>query len=210
MGILSDIVGAFTGSPQRDAAKQQAQSIEQGQDITRAAAEKARADVMSLFPQARQNALGGFQGALDIFSQTIPQQTQAFQGGNVAAQNTLLAGLPQFQNAIFGNQVDMSGFTPYESPVNMSFSQAELPQIIAAREAEQAAAYQPMGPFVDSTYQPRTSNIIDGTNWGNQQNLLSGIYNQPQKVQGMLGVTTQPKSIDIGVPSFNRFNRFGR
>ena len=207
MGILSDIVGAFTGSSQRDAAKQQAQSIEQGQDITRAAAEKARADVMSLFPQARQDTLGGFQGALDIFSQTIPQQAQVFQGGNVAAQNTLLAGLPQFQNAIFGNQVDMSGFAPYEAPVNMSFSQAELPQIIAAREAEQAAAYQPMGPFVDSTYQPRTSNIIDGTNWGNQQNLLSGIYNQPQQVQGMPGVTTLPKPIDIGVPSFNRFGR---
>ena len=62
------------------------------------ATQQARGDLFRLFPASQQNAQQGFQGALDVFNQALPQQAQTLQDGNVAAQNQLLAGMPQFQN----------------------------------------------------------------------------------------------------------------
>jgi hypothetical protein len=82
------------------------------QDAASAGAAQARQDALGLFPQAQQARRQGFQGALDVLSQSIPAQLQAFQQGNVGAQNQLISGLPQFQNAILGNQADLSAFQP--------------------------------------------------------------------------------------------------
>jgi hypothetical protein len=91
---------------------------------------KAREDLFKLFPAAQQNTQQGYQGALDVFKQTLPQQAGVFQAGNVAAQNQLLAGMPQFQNAILGAPVDYRQFqaTQLQQP-NMNFANQQLQSV---------------------------------------------------------------------------------
>jgi len=104
---------------------------------TRRSSDEARADLFRLFPQAQQSAQQGFQGALDVFSQTVPQQAQQFQAGNVAAQQALLTGLPQIQNAILGRQVDLSGFQPFQAQQpDFSFANQQLPQLQPLQKEE--------------------------------------------------------------------------
>jgi len=92
-----------------------------------AANQRAREDLFKLFPAAQQNMQQGYQGALDVFNQTLPQQANVFQAGNVAAQNQLLAGMPQYQNAILGAPVDYSKFqaTQLQQP-NFDFANQQL------------------------------------------------------------------------------------
>ena len=70
----------------------------------------------------------GFQGALDIFGQSVPEQARLFGGGNVAAQQQLITGLPQIQRALLGQQVDFSQFQPVQLTPNLAFTQQTLPQ----------------------------------------------------------------------------------
>lgn len=128
---MSFIKDTFFGGAEKKAAKAQTQAIQQGQAFTREGVEQARQDLFKLFPAAQQNLQQGFQGALDIFGQSLPAQTNVFQQGNVAAQQQLLAGLPQFQNAILGNQVDFSALqsTQLQMP-DLGFFQQQLPQFI--------------------------------------------------------------------------------
>jgi hypothetical protein len=59
----------------------------------------------------------------------------------VAAQNQILAGLPQIQNALLGNQVDLSGLQAYQAPQqDYGFFNQTLPQITQAEAAAQAQA----------------------------------------------------------------------
>ena len=103
---MSFIKDVFFGGAEKKAAKAQTQALGEGQEFIRQGIEEARGAAIPLFGAAQQNLLGGFQGALDIFGQTVPQQLQAFQGGNVGAQRALLAGLPQQQAAILGGALD--------------------------------------------------------------------------------------------------------
>jgi len=93
------------------------------------ATNRARDDVNRLFPQAQQSAQLGFQGALDVFGQSLPAQTDVFQQGNLGAQQAILSGLPQIQNALFGNQVDLSQLQPFQvQQPDLSFFNQTLPQ----------------------------------------------------------------------------------
>ena len=106
---------------------------------------QARQDLFKLFPAAQQNAQQGFQGALDVFSQALPQQAQTFQDGNVAAQNQLLSGMPQFQNAILGSPVDNSQFqaTRLQQP-NFNFANQQLQSFDPFAVPQQSQANQAM------------------------------------------------------------------
>ena len=126
MTIIKD---TFFGGAEKKAAQAQERGIERGIQATERAAAQARGDLFNLFPQARQDVMQGFQGALDVFGQTIPQQTQAFQQGNVGAQQALLAGLPQIQNALLGMPVDFSGFNPLSINVDTGFASQNLGQV---------------------------------------------------------------------------------
>ncbi len=70
---------------------------------------QARGDLFKLYPSIQDSNQKGLQAGLDIYRQTVPYQLQAFQQGNVGAQNQILRGLPQAQNAILGRPIDMSG-----------------------------------------------------------------------------------------------------
>jgi hypothetical protein len=110
MGFFSSIFGGTDDSAQEltaaDNARRQAFIEEQ--------AAQARGDVFNLFPGAQQVRQEGFQGALDVFGQTIPQQLGLLQ-----------AGLPQQINAILGKPLDLSGL----QSTNTDFAQQTAPSL---------------------------------------------------------------------------------
>ena len=101
---------------------------------------RARGDAIPLFESGTRNALAGFQGALDVFGQSIPQQMQSFQQGNVGAQNALRQGLAQQQNAILGNPFSNAGIQTqqFELPDASQFQQ-QLPEFETVSQALELA-----------------------------------------------------------------------
>jgi hypothetical protein len=119
-GVVSNNASKRAVSAQADANDKAAQQLA-------ASTAAARQDLFKLYPAAQQNMQQGYQGALDVFKNTLPQQASTFQAGNVAAQNQLLAGMPQYQNAILGAPVDYSKFqaTQLQQP-DFSFANQQL------------------------------------------------------------------------------------
>jgi hypothetical protein len=110
-------------------------SAQKGQKADNAASRKfieeqmaaGRADVMGAYPAAEANRNMGYQSALDVYGQTMPQELSTYQQGNMNAQGTLLAGMPQMMNAIYGLPTDMSGLTPQAVQYDPSYTQQQLP-----------------------------------------------------------------------------------
>lgn len=99
--------------------------------------ERARGEVKPLFEQAQADITGGFDRARDVFAEILPQQAGLFQAGNLTAQNTLLAGLPQIQNAILGNApVDFSGLQASSVPLQ---GMLRTPEQQLQEQAQQSA-----------------------------------------------------------------------
>jgi len=95
--------------------------------------EQGREDVLRLAPLAEESRLKGFEGALDVFSQALPQQFQAFQGGNVGAQQIQLAGLDQQKRALLGlPTADFSQVEPLQ--LETPQLQGELPSFPSVNE----------------------------------------------------------------------------
>ena len=112
----------------KDAQKSQQKASDKATAQIEESTGSARDDINRLFPQAQQTAQQGFQGALDVFGQSLPAQSDVFQQGNLGAQQAILQGLPQIQNALLGNQVDFSQFQPFQvQQPDMSFFQQTLP-----------------------------------------------------------------------------------
>ena len=135
--IGSSIIGAVSGSK---ANKKALKSQERGQDqaiaATKEAAAQARKDAIPLYQSSQQNALKGFQGALDIFGQTVPAQMESFQAGNVGAQNSLLAGLGQQQAAILGQPMDPNAMQAQTLQMpDFAMFQPEMPDFTSIDES---------------------------------------------------------------------------
>lgn len=122
------VVNAFTGKSEKKAGKQAAKELGKGREAVSALAEESRGTLFDLFGSAQESRTGGLQGALDVFSESIPLQAQVAQGGNVAAQQVLLAGLPQIQAAIFGAPTDLSALQATTLPFDLNFANANLPE----------------------------------------------------------------------------------
>jgi len=88
----------------------------------------ARNDAIPLYGAAQDNRGIGAQAALDVFGQSIPEQGRLFQGGNVAAQGMILAGLPQANNALLGMPIDYSQFQTQQLSPDYSWAQQQVPQ----------------------------------------------------------------------------------
>lgn len=111
---------------------------------TRRAADEARTDLFKIFPEARYTAQQGFQGALDVFGQSLPAQADVFTQGNVGAQQAILSGLPQIQNAILGGNIDYSQLQPFQAQQpDLSFFNQTLPQIKRLQELSEQQATSP-------------------------------------------------------------------
>jgi len=88
----------------------------------------ARGDVERLMPEAQVLRGLGAQSAIDIFGSSMPAQYGAFQQGNIGAQEAILSGLQQQNNAIMGNPTDFSGLQPHWQQPDFSFLPNQIPQ----------------------------------------------------------------------------------
>ena len=120
-----DLLGTKAGRAAQESQKQQNQAE---RDLKIAFSNQAREDLFDLFPSAQSNRELGFQRALDIQGNVIPQQFSAMQQGNIGAQEALLAGLPQMRNAILGRPTHMDQLQPRSINVDTGFAQQQLPQ----------------------------------------------------------------------------------
>ena len=143
--LITGVIGALGASQDRKQSKkalktQQAQNASNAKFLAKQTA-KAEGQITNLFGASQSNQQEGFKRALEILGQTIPQQLSTFQQGNVGAQEQLLAGLPQIQNALLGRQVDLSGLQPKQVQFDPSFTQQKIPFFQDSRQAlEQAGA----------------------------------------------------------------------
>ena len=90
-----------------------------------------RADIRKAMPSQYAAMTAGQQAGLDVYGQTMPQQANAFVGGNVAAQQSLLSGMPMYEQAIRGGDVNYAALKPYQGSYDMSFAQQKLPDAVA-------------------------------------------------------------------------------
>ena len=114
MGILSGLRDSLFGDSGKAGQKSQKRENEKNRDFIRESTDMARADINTLFPQAAEARLGGFQGAQDIFASAVPQQFNAFQQGNQQAQATTGMAPQQIQNALLGLPVDFGFLQPQQ------------------------------------------------------------------------------------------------
>ena len=133
LGLASSLWGANQDRKAANKAiKAQKSQNKANQAFIREQAAKARQDILPLFGDASENRLLGSQAALDIFGQAVPQQINAFQQGNIGAQQSLLAGLPQIQNAILGMPVDYSALSAQSIQPDLSMFNQQLPNFNTA------------------------------------------------------------------------------
>ena len=145
---MGKMVKKIFGGVDKSQQKGQIAANKESQAFTKEMLGQARGDALGLGGAQEANQNMGFQSALDVYGQTIPQQFDTFQQGNMGAQQALLAGMPQFHNAILGMPVDYSQFQPQQIQYNTDFAQQQLPQFISSADAlgGLGAAQQPVQP----------------------------------------------------------------
>lgn len=81
---------------------------------------------------ARKANILGTAAALDVNAQIPGAQIGAFQQGTFGAQQSLISGLAQQQNALLGRPVDLSGFKAQNIDFDPSQFSAEIPEGLTA------------------------------------------------------------------------------
>lgn len=149
--VASVLVSAAAAKKQSDATKKAAQSQagenQANRDYIERQTAEARADINRLYPQVQQYRQGGHQGALQALQGAMPEQARLLNQGATAAHSQLLAGMPQFQNAILGAPVDYSAFQQ-PAPMTPDFSWlsgARLPELPAPAAPQGSQAQMPVG-----------------------------------------------------------------
>lgn len=94
------------------ASKRAAKGQREALAATSAAATQARDDIRRLFGEATAARRKGFGEAIETIAGSPAKIIEPFQKGNVLAQEQVIRGLPQIQNAILGLPTDLSGFKP--------------------------------------------------------------------------------------------------
>ena len=121
LGVGLALLGVSAARSDRKSIERSVESQERQRTESIAFIEKsikqARGDLFKLFPSAQESLTTGIQAGLDVFKQSIPQQFQSFQQGNVAAQNQLIGGLAPQRAAILGQDV----------PFNPQATQLQIP-----------------------------------------------------------------------------------
>ena len=156
--LLAAKSDADSRSDATDAAMQQRKA---SQDFIQKQIDQARADIFKLYPSAQESQQKGLQAGLSLYQQALPQMLNTFQQGNMGAQNALLAGLPQMNNAILGNKVDYSGL----QPVQLQQPQApNVPQMDLAPISGLQLGQQPQQPQIDPAMLAQLQAMYGGQN----------------------------------------------
>lgn len=132
------MASSFFGGRDTTQMDAQLESNQITQDFIERITRQAKQEALALFGPGVDASRGGFQSALDIQAQTIPQQFQAFQQGNIDAQNLQAGGMRGFRDAIMGNPIDMDSWQPNRIPIDTSFSQQQLPPSQVTPELQDA------------------------------------------------------------------------
>lgn len=132
------------GGTDASAQNEQIAANRRAQDFFENEARRTRGQSRSLFNRGQRARRRGFQRSLDVLGESVPQQVGAFQEGNVGAQDTLLAGLPQIQSAILGAPIDLSGLRSRQVQFDPSFTQQRLP----GRVQKKPTGFQSSGSLI--------------------------------------------------------------
>jgi hypothetical protein len=163
------------------AADAQVQGQQGALQATNVAANQARGEVNRLFGESNVSRDRGFTQAQDFLGGAIGSQIQPFQQGNMMAQEQVARGLPQIQNAILGNPVDLTGFNARQIGQPSDFN-IDLAQFRPQPEATPAPAVAPAAGFNIQEFRDRFSqgngifnagiNGRSGRMYGNRRNDL--------------------------------------
>lgn len=124
MGFFSDILGGTDDSAQ----KRQLKQNQKARELIERNTKQARADILKLFPAGDEARNIGLQRAAGVVAGTAPRQSQAIRQSNVFAQQQLLRGLPQIQNAILGRDVNLGGLKAQVIKPDFTFLRQKFPQ----------------------------------------------------------------------------------
>ena len=128
---MSFVKDTFFGGAEKKAARAQQQNLEQSQQFVRQAAREAEGKATDLFERSTETIGRGLEGAQNILQELTPAQQDLVTQSNMAAQNTLLAGLPQIKNAILGGApVDLSGLQAQQFSTPTDFLNQPLPNFV--------------------------------------------------------------------------------
>jgi len=168
------IAGAVASDNADKAVSAQKSQNKKNQKFIREMATNARNDAIPLYDAAQQNRGIGVQSAFDSMAQTIPEQGRLMQDGNVAAQEMLLAGLPQANNALLGLPVDYSALQPQRLEPNYDWTKQQVPEFVNPELAQMANPGQAWidgelttdpnwHPFKNRPLKPNETILPDGT-----------------------------------------------
>jgi len=110
--VATAVVGSAVigGIASNKASKRAAEGQSEALGVSSAASAQARNDANRLFGKAAEERKNAFADTLKFISGAPSKQIEPFQRGNVLAQEQIVRGLPQIQNAILGLPTDLSGF----------------------------------------------------------------------------------------------------
>jgi hypothetical protein len=160
MGFLSGLTEKVFGGTDNSAQKAQQQANAKSQAFIEEQSRLARGDANYLYPQGDYARNQGINAAMSLMGSAMPTQMGMFQDGNVSAQMQLLAGLPQYQNAILGMPVNNQALQPTRlSMPDSSFYSQKLPDFGMAQAPQQ------------------------GQSWGSPQGVQNQMQGQPIPMQ---------------------------
>ncbi len=191
------VVGAgISAKGQKDAAKAAKEGQQDAAGIIAQQAEEAKKMIFQTIPVAERNLALGQQAGLNVLGQAVAPQMQLARGGNIAAQETLLAGLPQQQAALLGRQVDLSALQPYagaEAPAIdyqlPQFESAITPEMLQQGVEEEEQAQQ-VDAEVRAIYQEILGREPDPSGLAFYRNLVA-----PEGIAAPKGVEKMRKSL---------------
>lgn len=134
------IGGAVANKGANDAIDAQKDQNASNEAFIKEQAAKARSDSIPLYDASRGALRDGTQAGLNTLGTAMGQQIDTSARGNYFAQEQMLAGLPQVQNAILGMPVDMGALQPkilhpernLDSMINPQMADQRMPDLAAS------------------------------------------------------------------------------
>ena len=128
-------------------------------------ADKARGYLEPAYGRGMDAQQRAYEQALALQGQTFRPTIDAMQGGNLAAQRQILAGLPMQRAAILGGKIDYSQLQPYQQNIDMSAMQGLFnPQAMQFRP--QAPMQTPMQAPMQAPQEQMSPEMIAYMNGG--------------------------------------------
>lgn len=166
MGFLSGLTEKVFGGTDNSAQKAQMAANQRTQEYIERMAGLARGDANALYSAGDYARNQGINAAMALMGRSMPTQMGMFQDGNVSAQMQLLAGMPQYQNAILGMPVNNQALQPYRAAMpDPSSYRVQLPDF-----------GQPQAPAPGQSWQWQQPQQAQGINPQMLSMLLGGRY----------------------------------